>query len=158
MFFLKIEYDVLFDLKQNNRKRKTHSSSGPANSAGTGNTVGPSPGSPQSTHTPGDGMAPASSLQHVNNVSKSMMMYGADGARGIGSSANQLVSGFVYIHLDDSLNKTPLWICIFGYYLQYCLSCNYDILNPHLQKYVLNCKIIHRTWSNFISMCFYFHF
>ncbi|EPS70716.1 hypothetical protein M569_04039 [Genlisea aurea] len=77
-------------IQQNNRKRKQHSSSGPANSTGTGNTVGPSPSSPQSTHTPGDGMATASSLQHVNSVSKSMMMYGADGAGGIASSNNQL--------------------------------------------------------------------
>lgn len=80
-----------FAVKQNNRKRKQHSSSGPANSTGTGNTVGPSPGSPQSTHTPGDGMTTASSLQHVNSVSKSMMMYGGDGAGGIASSTNQLV-------------------------------------------------------------------
>ncbi|KAL3620462.1 hypothetical protein CASFOL_035374 [Castilleja foliolosa] len=65
-------------LQQNNRKRKPHSSSGPANSTGTGNTVGPSPGSPQSTHTPGDGMT------------KSMMMYGTDGAGGIALSTNQL--------------------------------------------------------------------
>ncbi|KAG6425417.1 hypothetical protein SASPL_115852 [Salvia splendens] len=57
---------------------------------GTGNTVGPSPGSPQSTHTPGDGMTTASSLHNVNSVSKSMMMYGGDGAGGIASSTNQL--------------------------------------------------------------------
>ncbi|KAK6143997.1 hypothetical protein DH2020_020817 [Rehmannia glutinosa] len=73
-----------------NRKRKQHSSSGPANSTGTGNTLGPSPGSPQSTHTLGDGMTTASSLQHVNSVSKSMMMYGTEGASGIASSTNQL--------------------------------------------------------------------
>ncbi|KAL6564003.1 hypothetical protein OROHE_005243 [Orobanche hederae] len=77
-------------LQQSNRKRKQHSSSGPANSTGTGNTVGPSPGSPQSTHTPGDGMATASSLQHVNTESKSMMIYGAEGAAGIVSPTNQL--------------------------------------------------------------------
>ncbi|XP_042053535.1 transcriptional corepressor LEUNIG_HOMOLOG-like [Salvia splendens] len=77
-------------LQQNNRKRKQHSSSGPANSTGTGNTVGPSPGSPQSTHTPGDGMTTASSLHNANNVSKSMMMYGGDGAGVIASSTNQL--------------------------------------------------------------------
>lgn len=85
-------------MKQNNRKRKQHSSSGPANSTGTGNTVGPSPGSPQSTHTPGDGMTTASSLQHVNSVSKSMMMYGGDGAGGIASSTNQLVRFSVVIN------------------------------------------------------------
>ncbi|XP_073040609.1 transcriptional corepressor LEUNIG_HOMOLOG [Primulina eburnea] len=77
-------------LQQNNRKRKQHSSSGRANSTGTGNTVGPSPSSPQSTHTPGDGITTASSLQHVNSVSKSMMMYGAEGTGGIASSTNQL--------------------------------------------------------------------
>ncbi|KAG5567298.1 hypothetical protein RHGRI_002754 [Rhododendron griersonianum] len=77
-------------LQQNNRKRKQHSSSGPANSTGTGNTVGPSPNSPASTHTPGDGLTSASSLQHVNSVPKSLMMYGADGTGGITSSTNQL--------------------------------------------------------------------
>lgn len=82
---------MLFYLKQNNRKRKQHSSSGPANSTGTGNTAGPSPSSPASTHTPGDGMTTASSLQHVNSVSKSMMRYGAEGTGGIASSTNQLV-------------------------------------------------------------------
>ncbi|KAL8258977.1 hypothetical protein R6Q59_026930 [Mikania micrantha] len=76
--------------QQNNRKRKQHSSSGPANSTGTGNTVGPSPSSPASTHTPGDGVTTASSLQHVNNVQKSMMMYSADGTGGLASSTNQL--------------------------------------------------------------------
>ncbi|KAI3667938.1 hypothetical protein L6452_43009 [Arctium lappa] len=76
--------------QQNNRKRKQHSSSGQANSTGTGNTVGPSPSSPASTHTPGDGVTTASSLQHVNNVQKSMMMYGADGTGGLASSTNQL--------------------------------------------------------------------
>ncbi|KAG9143520.1 hypothetical protein Leryth_015946 [Lithospermum erythrorhizon] len=74
----------------NNRKRKQHSSSGPANSTGTGNTAGPSPSSPTSTHTPGDGMNSASSMQHVNSVSKSMMMYAAEGTGGIASSTNQL--------------------------------------------------------------------
>lgn len=42
---------------QTSRKRKPNSSSGAANSTGTGNTVGPSPNSPPSTHTPGDGIA-----------------------------------------------------------------------------------------------------
>lgn len=81
-------------MTQNNRKRKQHSSSGPANSTGTGNTVGPSPNSPASTHTPGDGLTSASSLQHVNSVPKSLMMYGADGTGGITSSTNQLVRLF----------------------------------------------------------------
>lgn len=80
------------DQLQNNRKRKQHSSSGPANSTGTGNTAGPSPSSPASAYTPGDGLNTASSLQHVNSVPKSMMMYGSDGTGGLTSSANQLVS------------------------------------------------------------------
>lgn len=66
---------------QTNRKRKQHSSSGHANSTGTGNTVGPSPSSPQSTHTPGDGMT---------SMSKGLIMYG-EGTGGIASSTNQLV-------------------------------------------------------------------
>uniref|UniRef100_A0A5B7AHE2 Putative transcriptional corepressor LEUNIG-like n=1 Tax=Davidia involucrata TaxID=16924 RepID=A0A5B7AHE2_DAVIN len=76
-------------LQQNNRKRKQHSSSGAANSTGTGNTVGPSPNSPPSTHTPGDGITTASSLQHVNSVPKSLI-YGTDGTGGLASSTNQL--------------------------------------------------------------------
>ncbi|KAL3358957.1 hypothetical protein AABB24_015840 [Solanum stoloniferum] len=67
-------------LQQTNRKRKQHSSSGHANSTGTGNTVGPSPSSPQSTHTPGDGMT---------SMSKGLIMYG-EGTGGIASSTNQL--------------------------------------------------------------------
>ncbi|XP_024028884.1 transcriptional corepressor LEUNIG_HOMOLOG [Morus notabilis] len=80
-------------VQQNNRKRKGPSSSGAANSTGTGNTVGPSPNSQPSTpstHTPGDGVAMPSNLQNVNSMSKSMMIYGADGTGGIASSTNQL--------------------------------------------------------------------
>lgn len=65
-------------MQQNNRKRKQHSSSGPANSTGTGNTVGRSPSSPPSTHTPGNGINPA--------VPKSLMMYGTEGTGGLASS------------------------------------------------------------------------
>ncbi|WOG95024.1 hypothetical protein DCAR_0314326 [Daucus carota subsp. sativus] len=75
--------------QNNNRKRKQHSSSGPANSTGTGNTVGPSPNSPASTHTPGDGVNTASSLQHVSSGQKGLMMYGSETA-GLTSPANQL--------------------------------------------------------------------
>ncbi|KAJ9154025.1 hypothetical protein P3X46_027404 [Hevea brasiliensis] len=78
---------------QNNRKRKGPSSSGPANSAGTGNTVGPSPNSQPSTpstHTPGDGISSAGNLQHVSSMSKGMIMYGADGTGALASSTNQL--------------------------------------------------------------------
>ncbi|KAL6953547.1 hypothetical protein U1Q18_045646 [Sarracenia purpurea var. burkii] len=94
-------------LQQNNRKRKQHSSSGPANSTGTGNTVGPSPNSPPSTHTPGDGITTASSLQHVNSVSKSLMMYAADGS-GLASSTNQLedIEHFGDVgSLDDNIDS-----------------------------------------------------
>ncbi|KAH7517531.1 hypothetical protein FEM48_Zijuj09G0074900 [Ziziphus jujuba var. spinosa] len=77
-------------LQQNNRKRKQHSSSGPANSTGTGNTVGPSPSSPASTHTPGDGINTASSLQHGNGIPKSLMMYGQEGTGSLAMSSNLL--------------------------------------------------------------------
>lgn len=84
MVFSILDYaNQLFVTLQNNRKRKQHSSSGPANSTGTGNTAGPSPSSPQSTHTPGDG---------INTVvPKSLMMYGPEGTGGLASSSNLLV-------------------------------------------------------------------
>uniref|UniRef100_A0A1D1YR16 Transcriptional corepressor LEUNIG n=1 Tax=Anthurium amnicola TaxID=1678845 RepID=A0A1D1YR16_9ARAE len=79
-------------LQQNNRKRKQPTSSGAANSTGTGNTVGPSnsPPSTPSTHTLGDGVPLSGNLQHVNNMPKSLMMYGADGPATLASSSNQL--------------------------------------------------------------------
>ncbi|KAE8695565.1 Transcriptional corepressor LEUNIG [Hibiscus syriacus] len=81
---------VLF-LGYNNRKRKGPSS-GPANSTGTGNTVGPSsnsqPSTP-STHTPAEGAAMVGNMQHGSSLSKKMM-YGSDGTAGIASSTNQL--------------------------------------------------------------------
>ncbi|RCV08875.1 hypothetical protein SETIT_1G362300v2 [Setaria italica] len=76
-------------MQQNNRKRKQPTSSGPANSTGTGNTVGPSANSPPSTpstHTPGDGLGMAGNMCHVP---KNLMMYGADGT-GLASSSNQM--------------------------------------------------------------------
>uniref|UniRef100_A0A0D3C3R9 Uncharacterized protein n=1 Tax=Brassica oleracea var. oleracea TaxID=109376 RepID=A0A0D3C3R9_BRAOL len=78
--------------QQNNRKRKGPSSSGPANSTGTGNTVGPSNSQPStpSRHTPVDGVAIAGNMQHVNNMPKGPMLYGSDGISGLASSANQL--------------------------------------------------------------------
>ncbi|CAL1354451.1 unnamed protein product [Linum trigynum] len=77
--------------QQSNRKRKGPSSSGPANSTGTANTVGPNsqPSTP-STHTPGDGITAPNNMQHVSNMSKGMMMYAADGAGALASSTNQL--------------------------------------------------------------------
>ncbi|KAL0667037.1 hypothetical protein Bca4012_029741 [Brassica carinata] len=78
--------------QQNNRKRKGPSSSGPANSTGTGNTVGPSNSQPStpSTHTPIDGSGITGNMQHMNNMPKGPMMYGSDGIGGLASSANQL--------------------------------------------------------------------
>nr|XP_043636344.1 transcriptional corepressor LEUNIG_HOMOLOG-like isoform X2 [Erigeron canadensis] len=85
--------------QQSNRKRKQHSSSGPANSAGTGNTVCPSPSSPASTS--------ASSLKHVNSVPKSMMMYGSEGMGGLASSTNQMdgIENFGDVSLDDNVES-----------------------------------------------------
>ncbi|WJX17494.1 hypothetical protein P8452_07405 [Trifolium repens] len=78
---------------QNNRKRKGPTSSGAANSTGTGNTHGPSNSQPStpSTHTPGDGVAMVGNLQNVAAVSKGLMMYGTEGAGGLASSTNQLL-------------------------------------------------------------------
>ncbi|GLT24969.1 hypothetical protein SLA2020_001280 [Shorea laevis] len=89
-------------LPQGNRKRKQHSSSGPANSTGTGNTVGPSPNSPPSTHTPGDGVTTTTSMQHVNGVSKSSMMY-PDGIGGLTSSSNLLDDMERFDALDENM-------------------------------------------------------
>ncbi|KAH9784886.1 transcriptional corepressor LEUNIG-like [Citrus sinensis] len=72
-----------------NRKRK-NSSSGAANSTGTGNTVGPSPNSPPSTHTPGDGITTPTSMQHVNNMHKTLMMNGSEGTGSLASASNLL--------------------------------------------------------------------
>ncbi|WVZ61376.1 hypothetical protein U9M48_011265 [Paspalum notatum var. saurae] len=72
--------------QQNTRKRKP-TSSGAANSTGTGNTVGPSPPSTPSTHTPGSGVPGAS---NANILQKSSMICGADGTSGLASSSNQM--------------------------------------------------------------------
>ncbi|KAH1081521.1 hypothetical protein J1N35_021282 [Gossypium stocksii] len=88
-------------LHQNNRKRKQPSSSGAAKSTGTGNTVGPSPNSPPSTHLPGDAITTASSLQHVNNAYKSMI-YGEDSTACLSSSSNLLEDIERFDPLDDN--------------------------------------------------------
>ncbi|KAK4750886.1 hypothetical protein SAY87_004368 [Trapa incisa] len=77
-------------LPQTGRKRKQHSSSGPANSTGTGNTVGPSPNSPPSTHTPGDGVTTPSSMQRTNIAQKNRIIYGTEGNGDLASSSNLL--------------------------------------------------------------------
>lgn len=78
-------------LQQNNRKRKQATSSG-ANSTGTGNTLGPSNSQPStpSTHTTGEGVTMAGNMQHVNNLPKGLMMYGADTTAGLTASSNQM--------------------------------------------------------------------
>ncbi|KAB2003713.1 hypothetical protein ES319_D11G150000v1 [Gossypium barbadense] len=88
-------------LHQNNRKRKQPSSSGAANSTGTGNTVGPSPNSPPSTHLPGDAITTASSLQHVNNASKSMIC-GEDSTAHLSSCSNLLEDIERFDPLDEN--------------------------------------------------------
>ncbi|XP_011020662.1 PREDICTED: transcriptional corepressor LEUNIG-like [Populus euphratica] len=95
--------------QQNNRKRKGPSSSGPANSTGTGNTVGPSNSQPStpSTHTPGDGIATAGNLQHVNSMSKGLM-YGGDTTGALASSTNPLedIEHFADVgSLDDNVES-----------------------------------------------------
>ncbi|KAJ6956438.1 transcriptional corepressor LEUNIG-like isoform X2 [Populus alba x Populus x berolinensis] len=102
------QQEQLQQQQQTNRKRKQHSSSGPANSTCTGNTVGPSPNSPPSTHTPGDGMPTTSSFQHAKSVPKSLMMYGPEGTGSLASSSNILedMDRFGEIAaLDDSIEQ-----------------------------------------------------
>ncbi|KAI5347604.1 hypothetical protein L3X38_000491 [Prunus dulcis] len=57
-------------VQQNSCKRKGPSSSGAANSTGTGNTIGPSPNSQPSTpstHTPRDGVSMAGNLPNASS-------------------------------------------------------------------------------------------
>ncbi|KAJ4747042.1 Transcriptional corepressor leunig-like protein [Rhynchospora pubera] len=82
--------------QQNNRKRKP-TSSGPANSTGTGNHAGPSPPSTPSTHTPGDaGVAMAAAggagnlQQQMGVMQKNPMMYSSETMGGFASSSNQM--------------------------------------------------------------------
>ncbi|XP_057831763.2 transcriptional corepressor LEUNIG isoform X1 [Cryptomeria japonica] len=86
--------------QQFGKKRKHASSSGAANSTGTGNTPGPSANSVPSTpsaHTPGDMMSMASTLQQSNSASKNLMMHGSDGTGGLASPSNQMVD----MHFED---------------------------------------------------------
>ncbi|KAG9446894.1 hypothetical protein H6P81_013022 [Aristolochia fimbriata] len=94
-------------LQQNNRKRKQPTSSGAANSTGTGNTVGPSnsPPSTPSTHTPGDGAAIQGNMPHVNSMPKGLMMYGQDGSGGLASSSNHLEDMEPFGSLDDNVES-----------------------------------------------------
>ncbi|XP_062213886.1 transcriptional corepressor LEUNIG_HOMOLOG-like isoform X2 [Phragmites australis] len=86
---------------QNTRKRKT-TSSGAANSTGTGNTVGPSPPSTPSTHTPGGGVPVAS---NVNIVQKSSVICGADGTSGLASSSNQMDNLDSFVDFDENVDS-----------------------------------------------------
>uniref|UniRef100_A0A7N0ZVL3 LisH domain-containing protein n=1 Tax=Kalanchoe fedtschenkoi TaxID=63787 RepID=A0A7N0ZVL3_KALFE len=84
--------------QQNNNKRKRQSSSRPANSTGTGNTAGPSPRSPPSTHASGDGAAMMLNNQHAN-LTEDTKMNDIEGTPGPLPS---------YGHLDDINNLEDL--------------------------------------------------
>uniref|UniRef100_A0A0E0P484 LisH domain-containing protein n=1 Tax=Oryza rufipogon TaxID=4529 RepID=A0A0E0P484_ORYRU len=88
-------------LQQNTRKRKP-TSSGAANSTGTGNTVGPSPPSTPSTHTPGGGLPVASNM---NIVQKSSLICGADGTSGLASSSNQMDNLDSFVDFDENVDS-----------------------------------------------------
>lgn len=69
--------------------------------------MGPSPNSPPSTHTPGDGITTPSSMQHVNNMHKTLMLNGSEGAGGLASASNLLVRCLDFIF---GLISCPLFI------------------------------------------------
>jgi hypothetical protein len=99
---------------QNGRKRKQPtSSSGPATSAGTGNTAGPNsaPSTP-STHTAGDVMSMASGLQQNGGSSKPLLMYGSDGSGPLGGSSNQLVRINEHWHTSAEMFISSLGILV----------------------------------------------
>uniref|UniRef100_A0ACD5YBX9 Uncharacterized protein n=1 Tax=Avena sativa TaxID=4498 RepID=A0ACD5YBX9_AVESA len=88
-------------MQQNTRKRKP-TSSGAANSTGTGNTVGPSPPSTPSTHTPGGGIPVASNM---NIAQKNSMVCGTDGTSGFASSSNQMDNLDSFVDFDDNVDS-----------------------------------------------------
>lgn len=88
-------------MQQNTRKRKP-TSSGAANSTGTGNTVGPSPPSTPSTHTPGGGIPVAS---NANIAQKNSMVCGTDGTSGFASSSNQMDNLDSFVDFDDNVDS-----------------------------------------------------
>jgi len=87
--------------QQSTRKRKP-TSSGAANSTGTGNTVGPSPPSTPSTHTPGGGVPVVS---NANILQKSSMICGADGTSGLASSSNQMDTLDSFVDFDENVDS-----------------------------------------------------
>ncbi|KAK3148682.1 hypothetical protein QOZ80_3AG0207350 [Eleusine coracana subsp. coracana] len=87
--------------QQNTRKRKP-TSSGAANNTGTGNTVGPSPPSTPSTHTPGGGVPVAS---NVNTAQKSSMICGTGGTSGLASSSNQMDNLDSFVDFDENVDS-----------------------------------------------------
>ncbi|BAD67818.1 putative transcriptional corepressor LEUNIG [Oryza sativa Japonica Group] len=97
---------------QNGRKRKQPiSSSGPANSSGTGNTAVPSsePSTP-SSQSPGDTIS-MPSLHHNASLSKALVVYGTSTAGTMGSPSNQLADmdrfvedGCLEDHVDSFLS------------------------------------------------------
>ncbi|KAK7255943.1 hypothetical protein RIF29_29372 [Crotalaria pallida] len=93
---------------QNNRHSKQHSSSRAANRIATGITTGPSSSLQPLARTPGDGIMTSSSLQHVNNVQKSVMVCGTEGTRGLASSSTSLLKNMEQLgngNLDDDVES-----------------------------------------------------
>lgn len=84
--------------QQNSRKRKP-TSSGAANSTGTGNTLG---ASPPSTHTPGGGVPVAS---NVNILQKSSIICGVEGTSGLASSSNQMDTLDSFVDFDENVDS-----------------------------------------------------
>ncbi|KAF0916133.1 hypothetical protein E2562_000734 [Oryza meyeriana var. granulata] len=94
---------------QNGRKRKQPiSSSGPANSSGTVNTVAPSsePSTP-SSQSPGDTIS-MPSLHHNASLSKALVVYGASTPVAMGSPTNQLADMDRFVEdgcLEDNMDS-----------------------------------------------------
>ncbi|KAK7330182.1 hypothetical protein VNO77_24369 [Canavalia gladiata] len=87
------------------RKRKSATSSGPANSSGTANTAGPSTSSPStpSTQTPGD-MTAGSTLQQNVPSSKSLLVFRTNGVGSLTTAQNQLPESEHFVG-DESLGE-----------------------------------------------------
>lgn len=116
---------MFIECDSQNRKRKGPSSSGAANSTGTGNTIGPNsqPSTP-STHAPGDGAVIAPNMQNVNSMQKGLMLYGNDGTGGLASSTNQLVKELItstvyYLHNKEAKFLTSAVARTFAYITTY---------------------------------------
>jgi len=71
--------------------------------------VGPSSSQPltPSSKTPGDTAARANSMPHASSMPKSSMMYGTNGAGGLGSSSNQMVSYAILFLYMKNIKEMP---------------------------------------------------